>query len=396
VSVDVNGQMGQPNPNIRPTQPPVLPPGGYTPQQQQQMAAAMNIFGQAVQAQGQAPSAPQPPVRPGQGPMNMNMGMAMGRPPNNQLPPNINPAEFPFDFRLIPLLRHAPDPRWQADMNAKNPQLLQAVMSAQHMITSGMVRQDVMQKMQQFYFATVNMGQQRPPPGSAPPSAIPPQMQQQFMGNQAQSASGSGTPNRRDSSGSIGRPPPPHTIPESPAGDGSSGAGVAKGSTPTDTAMPPPTWIPGQPTTARPPPDTRPAQAQPGASGSAPGSLPVKEWEGSLRLDLPITQITALPDENDDPTFEDKLPLMSDSEKEQVLGWMETDKAFAGGMVDRKKGVQKKMFTWARNNDIDTPWWSVRKGERYQPPRNRLQILFPQDKDVQRLRKTHRNRKLVK
>jgi len=87
---------------------------------------------------------------------------------------------------------------------------------------------------------------------------------------------------------------------------------------------------------------------------------------------------------------------MSDSEKEQVLGWMETDKAFAGGMVDRKKGVQKKMFTWARNNDIDTPWWSVRKGERYQPPRNRLQILFPQDKDVQRLRKTHRNRKLVK
>jgi hypothetical protein len=87
---------------------------------------------------------------------------------------------------------------------------------------------------------------------------------------------------------------------------------------------------------------------------------------------------------------------MSEKEKEQVLAWMDTDKAFASSLMERKKSNQKKMFTWARNNDIDTPWWSVRKGERYQPPRNRLQILFPRDKDVQRQRKSHRNRKLVK
>jgi SWI/SNF-related matrix-associated actin-dependent regulator of chromatin subfamily B protein 1 len=158
--------------------------------------------------------------------------------------------------------------------------------------------------------------------------------------------------------------------------------------------MPPPTWIPGQSTPIRPPADTRHTQS--GLAGSAASSLPVKEWEGVLRLDLPITQITTLPEGSDDSTFDGKLPPMSEEEVKSVLEWIEVDKAFASGMVDRKKSVQKKMVKWATNNDMDTPWWSVRKGERYMPPRARLQILFPRDKDAQRMRKSHKGRRYTR
>lgn len=191
---------------------------------------------------------------------------------------------------------------------------------------------------------------------------------------------------RRDSSGSV-RPPPPHTIPESPVEERPSSS-RGKVVTPPETAMPPPTWIPGQPTPNRPPPESRP--------GPSAASLPVKEWEGHIRSDLPITQITTLPEETDDPTFDGKLPPMSEEEVKSVLEWMEADKAYAAGMGDRKKANQKRMFNWARNNDIDTPWWSLRKGERSIPPRTRLQIIFPRDKDVQRMRKSHKGRRYTR
>jgi SWI/SNF-related matrix-associated actin-dependent regulator of chromatin subfamily B protein 1 len=336
--------------------------------------------------------------------------MGMARPPQfnpNQMPnmQGVNPAEFPFDYRIIPALRHAADPRWQSDMSQKNPGLLHAVNNAQHLISQGLVRPEVLQKMHQFYFATQSMGQVRPPPSASGPgpSGIPPQIQQQFNTGQSQGqggpSSGHGTPSRRDSTASIVRPPPPHTIPESPAADESrpTTSRENKVSTPTETAMPPPAWIPGQaqPTPVRPPSDARP-QAGPSSAGPGPGSLPVKEWEGALRLDLPITKITTLPEESDDPTFDGKLPEMSEEEIKSVLEWMETDKAYASGMSDRKKTIQKKMVNWARNSDIDTPWWSVRKGERYMPPRARLQIMFPRDKDAQRVRRTHKGRRYTR
>jgi len=359
--------MNQP---IRPPQP-VIPPGGYTPQQQQQMAAAMNIFGQAVQAQGQGPPGQvqgQPPVRPGAGP-SPGQQNNMGRPPPPAFPQGMNPAEFPFDYRIIPALAHAGNPRWQADIGSKNPQFVHAVNQAQQMINDGVVSPDMLQKMQQFHATITKMSQGRPLPSTSGAGPFQPP-----------------GPGRRDSSGSA-RPPPPHVIPESPAEERPSSS-RGKVVTPPETAMPPPTWIPGQPTPNRPPPETRP--------GPTASSLPVKEWEGHIRPDLPITQITTLPEETDDPTFDGKLPPMSEEEVKSVLEWMEADKAYAGGMSERRKANQKKMFKWARNNDIDTPWWSVRKGERYLPPRTRLQIIFPRDKDAQRMRKSHKGRRYTR
>lgn len=391
--VDVNGQvMGQPG--VRPPQPPVFPPNssGMTSQQQQQMAAAMNIFGQAAQAQGQQPNnQPARPNQPQPGPM---PNISMGRPPSFPIP-GVNPAEFPFDFRLIPVLRHAADPRWQSDMQSKNPQLLQAVTAAQGMINQGLVRPEIMQKMHQFYFATVGMNQTRqPPPGSA---GMPPQMQNQFMSGMPTGppGPGAGTPDRRDSGGPpSSRPPPPHTVSETPAVSAHRERDPKLG-TPVVAAMPPPAWIPGQPTPTRQTPLDVP-HAQSGPPGPTPLGLPVKEWEKALRMDMPITAIQQLPEETDDPTFGGKLAAMSDAEKNEVAEWLEVDKRYAGGMKDRSKQLQKKMFKWARNNDMDTPWWSVRKGERYQPPRSRLQILFPQDKEMQRLRRSHKGRRPIK
>lgn len=286
----------------------------------------------------------------------------------------MNPAEFPFDYRLIPALAHAGNARWQAEVGSKNPGLVNAVNHAQQMINDGVVSPETLQKMQQFYATITKMSQGRPLPSTAG-GQIPPHMSQPSPA----------TGNRRDSSGSV-RPPPPHTIPESPAEDRPSSS-RGKVGTPTET-MPPPTWIPGQPTPNRPPPETRPVPSA--------NSLPVKEWEGHIRPELPITQITTLPEETDDPTFDGKLPPMSEEEVKSVLEWMEIDKAYIAGNSERKKSNQKKLFKWARNNDIDTPWWSVRKGERYMPPRTRLQIIFPRDKDNQRMRKSHKGRRYTK
>lgn len=399
-TVDVNGQMmGQPG--SRPPQGPVFPPNssGMTSQQQQQMAAAMNIFGQAAQAQGQQGGNQGSSVRPNQTPIGPGQNMTMGRPPSFPIP-GVNPAEFPFDFRLIPVLRHAADPRWQSDMRSKNPHLLQAVTAAQGMINQGLVRPEMMQKMHQFYFATVGMSQGRPPPPGT--TGIPPQMQHQFMAGLPGSLPSPqvGTPDRRESGGaSSARPLSSHAAPEpSPGhalGMSANRERDPKTGTPVVAAMPPPAWIPGQPTPTRHPTSDTP-HPQPGSSLPLPPAVPVKEWEGALRMDLPITSIIPLPEEDDDPTFGGKLPVLSDKEKESVAEWIEEDKRYAAGMKDRGKQLQKKMFKWARNNDMDTPWWSVRKGERYQPPRSRLQILFPQDKELQRSRRSHKGRRHIK
>ena len=169
-----------------------------------------------------------------------------------------------------------------------------------------------------------------------------------------------------------------------------------KAGTPVVANMPPPAWIPGQPTPTRQAPPESPRTAQPGTSAPLAHALPVKEWEGALRMDLPITAINPLPEDGDDPTFGGKLPVMTEREKQDVAKWIEADKQYAAGMPARGKELQKKMFKWARNNDMDTPWWSVRKGERYHPPRQRLQILFPQDKELQRLRRSHKEHRHLK
>lgn len=342
----------------------------------------------------------------------MNTGMNMGRPPVMPMP-GVNPNEFPFDYRLMPMMRFAADPRWLLDMRSKNPQLAQAVQNAQNMISQGIVRPEMIQRMNQFYFTmSQNQNQVRPPPPPPPgqgpgpnngPGGIPPQLQHQFMAGQQ--GGQPGTPDRRDSNGPLTRPPPSHVAPETPAGQLdrriSSGGirgpnDLTKTGTPVVANMPPPAWIPGQPTPTRQAPPESPRIAQPGSSTTLTHALPVKEWEGSLRMDLPITAINPLPEDGDDPTFGGQLPVMTEKEKEEVANWIEADKQYAAGMPARGKDLQKKMFKWARNNDMDTPWWSVRKGERYHPPRQRLQILFPQDKDIQRMRRSHKNNRHIK
>lgn len=126
-------------------------------------------------------------------------------------------------------------------------------------------------------------------------------------------------------------------------------------------------------------------------------SVPVKEWESYLRLNLPITNITQLPDtELEDPTFSGQLPDMSDEEKRQVKSWIEADEAYVKALPAHKEKVRAKMMKWARNNDMETPWWSLRKGEPAVVPRGRLKIVWPEDKLQQRGRTSHRNRSQIR
>lgn len=409
-AVDVNGQTSQARPPPTPqsqghVQPPVLPPGagGWTSQQQQQMAAAMNIFGQAAQAQGQGPNG-SPAVRPPQPSQPNNIptatppNMGMGRPPSMSAMAGINPAEFPFDARLMPVLRHAADPRWQNDMRTKNPALLQAVNAAQGMINGGHVRPETLNKMHQFYLATNSMMQPRPPPGPGgyPPQGQTPGQQQQFMpggqGGAGPAAAGSSLAHDRRSSGEpsnvSGAARASQPVPESPAAGTGRNRDIKAG-TPIAPNMPPPAWIPSQPTLTR---------DHPGPFPPMPHNIPVREWEGALRIDLPITAMTLLPEdtEEQDPTFAGKLPPMSEKEQKDVAGWLKADKQFAAGQQDRNKSLQKKVFKWALNNDIDTPWWAVRKGERYQPPRRQLQVIWPADKENLKRQRSHKGRRLIK
>lgn len=128
----------------------------------------------------------------------------------------------------------------------------------------------------------------------------------------------------------------------------------------------------------------------------APPAVPVEEWKSKLRLDLPITEITPLPEENDDPTFGGLLPPLSEDEVKQMQEWMSADLAYASELEGNKKKAQKKMINWAKNTDSQTPWWDLRMGEQPKRPAGRLTIVWPGDKVAQRAKTSHRNRKEIR
>lgn len=215
------------------------------------------------------------------------------------------------------------------------------------------------------------------------------------------------------------RPPPPHPPPGTGTPDSPSPANSllarrtsAQKDKQRDAAMPPPTFIPshGQ---GRPPatpeqaggsPATAAAAAAAAATAAAakaapapapsPHALPVKEWEGALRLDIPITNIARLPtdevDETQDATLDGKLPAMSELEKAEVKRWIDADKAFVANVPERRKKLAAKVTRWMENEDQQTPWWQLRKGEPMTRPRAQLQIIYPTDKAQARFKQRKR------
>lgn len=150
--------------------------------------------------------------------------------------------------------------------------------------------------------------------------------------------------------------------------------------------MPPPTFIPSH-GAVRPPPAEQAPPPQP-----APNALPVKEWEGKLRTEIPVTGIMPLPvneiDESEDPTFGGKLPAMTEREKEDVKQWLAADINFAETFQEkRKKTSGVKIQRWMENEDKSTPWWMLRRNEPV-PRRtaSAVNVVYPADKAAQRLR----------
>jgi len=383
-------------------------------QQHHQVASALGYMNNAGSSQSTTQNVRPVPVRP--------------------TLPNIHMSDFPFDWRLLPQISLLNDQKWRSEVQQRNPQLLAAVQSAAAMITSGSVRQEILQRMQQvvFHATRSQAGAVRPPqqPGQLPQQvqqqlgpaglpgylpngqlspqqlqALPPSEQQRLWA--AQQAQGMPVPSQ--TFGNV-RPPPPHLPPSMLPGSPStsnmpnpsrrhslSREKQSRERTPSQAAMPPPAWIRSH-GTARPPLHT--AIDVPAGPSPTPHTVPVKEWETALRLDLPITNISPLPveeiDEATDPTFGGKLIPMTEKEKQQVGEWLENDKAYAKRMEEHKVKVKRKMMQWAANNDMDTPWWQVRKGEKYRPPGGRLSIIWPADKENMRARLTHKGRKQIR
>lgn len=153
--------------------------------------------------------------------------------------------------------------------------------------------------------------------------------------------------------------------------------------------MPPPTFIPAHGASpVRPPAEAQQPQAP--APPQSTSGLPVKEWEGALRLDIPTTAIHPLPtdecDEREDPTFGGKLPEMSDMEKEEVKSWLGKDIKFATGILDHRKKTHAKMQAWSEVEERQTPWWMLRKGEPRPRVPKHVNIIYPNDKALQRLK----------
>ncbi|WWC72392.1 uncharacterized protein I206_106354 [Kwoniella pini CBS 10737] len=425
-----------------PVQPIVPNLQNMTAAQQQQMASAMSFMSQAAQAQqGSAPNTaqqqqqpqPQQQVRPLQ-----QQGQA--RPPSMQMP-NINTSDFPFDPRLLPLIQHVSDEKWRTAMMAQNPQMVVAAQQAAQILPT--LRHDVIQRMQNVLYHTAKLqaaqGIRPQMPGQiqsdqsipafsptnnqqiSTPGAIPPNQQQRIW--QAQQAA-QGSPVSVNGASPAMRPPPPHlppvsNMPGSPSTQrnaldrrssqsNNKDVSVKSEKTPQQASMPPPAFIPSHtaPSTAGPSkaPDTSVPPSQPGsvalATKATPQSLPVKEWQNALRLDLPITNISALPineiEEGEDPTFNGSLPPLSEWEKSNIQGWLEKDKKFVGYERENQAKRILKMKKWAEENDKATPWWMLRKGEARTKPTQRLRILWPTDKEKDRANRTHRGRKQIK
>ncbi|KAK4684761.1 SWI/SNF-related matrix-associated actin-dependent regulator of chromatin subfamily B member 1, partial [Tremellales sp. Uapishka_1] len=371
-----NGQM--PQFSTPPVQPQVGFPGqqNLTPAQQQQMATAMGLISQVAQNQQR------PPARP---PM---------------IPPNINTSDFPFDFRLLAYMANANDPRWMEDVRSKNPQFHQAIQSAQARVMSGTIRPDILERMNQVLMLSVKntAGQRavRPPPGVQgpgfgpnPPGAVPP-TQQQRLWNQGQAS-----PSPTQSS--MGRPPPPH-LPPSSASPKSLKKELDRERTPSQMAMPPPAWIPSHQASQGPAPPSLPSRSE--TTDPPPNPIPVKEWEARIRRDLPITSITSLPveemDEADDPTFGGALPAMTEEEVANVHDWIERDKEYVKLLASSRTRSKEKTIKWAKNEDAQSGWWRMSKGERMQIPRGRLKIVWPADKTALRSKTSHRGRREIR
>lgn len=158
--------------------------------------------------------------------------------------------------------------------------------------------------------------------------------------------------------------------------------------------MAPPNWVPA----AGPP---RPPFAAPTDTPILPKQpskpvIPVKEWEAHLNLDLPVTDVTPLPTENDDPTFDGALPPLSEDQQKEIKGFMETDLRYVKDVDKMKAGAKRRMIEWAKGNDMDTPWWDLRKGERPRPPASRLTIVWPGDKVAHRAKTSHKGRREIR
>jgi SWI/SNF-related matrix-associated actin-dependent regulator of chromatin subfamily B protein 1 len=337
--------------------------------------------------------------------------MPQFRPPDDIK--DIDPNEFPFNPQLLPVLPQLANPQWREQMQQRSPQHFHELVTISQRIQSGQIAPAMLQKMQKFYGTMQALqaaqraqqgqpplgpqgqpmgfpphpGMQQPPqmggPQNGPPPPGGPGQQQRGWPPQPGAASPA-TPTTRPPQAHIA---PGSAPPESPASIHGRRAGKQEKQQ-RESTMPPPTFIPSHGTPGRPPAPETPAPPQP----PQPGALPVKEWEGHVQLELPITQITPLPtdeiDERADPTFGGKLPELSESEKEEIKASMQRDKDFAASIPEHRKKTGAKMARWKENEERSTPWWMLRKGETV-PPRaagGRLAILYPADKAAQRLK----------
>jgi hypothetical protein len=69
-----------------------------------------------------------------------------------------------------------------------------------------------------------------------------------------------------------------------------------------------------------------------------------------------------------------------------VRRWIDTDLAYLGNFEARKKQVQGKMMNWAKESDMGTPWWMVRKGESQSTTGPGIKVIWPDEKARERSR----------
>lgn len=127
---------------------------------------------------------------------------------------------------------------------------------------------------------------------------------------------------------------------------------------------------------------------------------------------MPVTKITPLPisstksstatsgdvkvieEEEEDPTFGGLLPKLSEKEIQFIADSLKADVGFYEREKSNRKKIQKRIMAWAMGDDLSTPWWMLRQGERPPPVSSgrRLKILWPEDRKLQRARTSHRGR----
>ena len=118
--------------------PPMMLHGPAVQQQQQQQRQQMSAPASYISKAAQ----------PAQFATTASNATAGSRP----VPSDMNMADFPFDWRLLPQIAHLNDLKWRVEAQQRNPQLLAAVQSAAGMIASGSIHQEVLQRMQQIVY----------------------------------------------------------------------------------------------------------------------------------------------------------------------------------------------------------------------------------------------------